>query len=88
MNACYINIKGRVQGVGFRYHTVRKANELGIRGFVKNDPDGSVSIEAEGLEDFLKEFISWCYVGPRFSRVDHVEIREISNRNYPDFRVR
>ena len=88
-NKCYqIRVTGRVQGVGFRYHTRNKAIELGIHGFVRNETDGSVWIEADGDEQNTKEFISWCYHGPRFARVEQIEVTEIELKYYTDFRIR
>ena len=74
----HINLKiyGRVQGVSFRYYTFQKACELGVNGFVRNEPDGSVYAEAEGSDDQLGEFVSWCHHGPMLARVSHVEIEE------------
>jgi acylphosphatase len=67
-----IRIKGMVQGVSFRENCLKKALSLGISGWVRNDPDGNVSVVAEGDGKKLKEFISWCYHGPQFARVDKV----------------
>jgi len=58
-----IAIFGRVQGVFFRRTVRHEANRLGIFGFIRNDPDGSVYIEAEGLEEKLTEFIMWIKAG-------------------------
>ncbi len=71
--AAIIKVYGRVQGVGFRYYTHKKALELGITGFVKNRPDGSVYIEAEGKEDQLELFIRWCEDGPAWAHVTKLE---------------
>ena len=51
-----IIVTGKVQGVWFRDSTLKKAHELGVKGFVKNQPDGSVYIEAEGTPSAIKEF--------------------------------
>jgi acylphosphatase len=59
-----IKIFGKVQGVGFRYYTHRKATELNITGFVQNRPDGSIYVEAEGEKENHDKFIQWCYEGP------------------------
>ncbi|MCB2196795.1 MAG: acylphosphatase [Bacteroidetes bacterium] len=83
-----INIYGKVQGVGFRYSTLQKANELGIAGFVKNRVDGSVYIEADGEPDTLKEFIAWCHRGPSRARVDDVKMEDIPYNNYKHFTVK
>ncbi len=65
-----ITVKGRVQGVGFRYNTASIARKYGIYGFVKNQVDGSVYIEAEAEIQALNLFIEWCKNGPMGSRVD------------------
>lgn len=67
-----INIKGRVQGVGYRYFAVQKAKEMGINGWVKNLVDGSVLIVAQGIEAEIKTFIDYLYIGPTRSRVDKI----------------
>jgi acylphosphatase len=82
-----IFVRGYVQGVGFRWSTARQARSLGINGFVRNMPDGSVYIEAEGSEDNLKEFIDWCKVGPGAGYVERVDAEQYPPINYPDFRI-
>jgi len=84
----HLNIKifGRVQGVFFRANAAKKADELGITGFARNEPDGSLYIEAEGEEENLKKFLSWCQKGPPFARVEKITSEYSSNlTNYPDF---
>ncbi|MFX0081651.1 MAG: acylphosphatase [Candidatus Hodarchaeota archaeon] len=68
-----IKVYGLVQGVFFRYTTRRVARRLDLSGYVKNMPDGSVFIEAEGPEDKLKELLEFAKAGPRNARVDRVE---------------
>ena len=80
-----IHVKGRVQGVGFRYSAVREARSRGITGFVKNQYDGSVYIEAEGLQEQLLEFVEWCRKGPGFVKSVTADPGEVEN--YPDFTV-
>jgi len=82
-----ISVKGRVQGVGFRYFVLRNAKRLGIRGFVKNMPDRSVYIEAQGQEENLNELIGLCWKGPDRSRVDSVETNEVVRKEWNDFYV-
>jgi acylphosphatase len=67
-----INITGRVQGVGFRYFAAQKAKEMGITGWVRNIVDGSVTIIAQGIEEEIKTFIDYLYMGPTRSRVDKI----------------
>ncbi|MBT8189199.1 MAG: acylphosphatase [Saprospiraceae bacterium] len=61
---------GHVQGVGFRYFTRKKANELSIHGWVQNEGDGTVKIMASGSQNDLLKFTEWCHHGPDTSRVD------------------
>lgn len=68
-----IRVSGLVQGVFYRHSAKLKTGELGITGFVRNEPDGSVYIEAQGEEKVLKEFLDWCYEGPDSARVEKVE---------------
>lgn len=70
----HLKITGRVQGVGFRASTRRRARDLGLTGWVKNLADGSVEAVAEGNEDDLEKLISWCKNGPRRARVDEVNV--------------
>jgi acylphosphatase len=58
-----ITLFGTVQGVFLRRTVAHEANRLGIRGFVRNDPDGTVRIEAEGLEEVLRGFVEWLKAG-------------------------
>ena len=83
-----INIYGKVQGIGFRYNALQKANELGVNGFVKNRSDGSVYIEAEGESEILEMFILWCKNGPSWSIVEDIKVVDIPLNNYKCFGVR
>ncbi len=68
-----INVYGYVQGVFFRYTTRKVARRLGLTGYVKNMPDGTVYIEAEGPEDKLLELLKFSKKGPKHAQVDKVE---------------
>jgi len=84
-----IRIYGRVQGVGFRFFTTRKAQLYRIKGWVKNMADGSVKCEAEGEKSDLQEFIKELKKGPRSARVRDVEIEKSDKlENYTSFEVR
>jgi acylphosphatase len=80
-----ISISGRVQGVFYRATAMEKATNLGIKGFARNERDGSVYMEAEGEEESLVEFIDWCYIGPPGARVDKVVKKEGIMKNYSSF---
>ncbi len=86
--AAILKISGRVQNVGFRYHTRKQAQELNISGYVKNEPDGSVYVEAEGEEESLDRFILWCHKGPNWARVDEVKIQVCQFQGYDGFVVK
>jgi acylphosphatase len=60
----HLIVSGKVQGVWFRESTRLKAEELMIKGWVKNRPEGTVEIVAEGMEPDIKKFVEWCHEGP------------------------
>jgi acylphosphatase len=82
-----IYVRGRVQGVGFRWSAAMEAVNLGINGFIKNLSDGSVYIEAEGYGKQLDAFIEWCRKGPGLSNVISVDVDSFPPVNYTDFRI-
>jgi acylphosphatase len=86
--AAILKVSGRVQNVGFRYHTRKTAEEYAISGFVRNMPDGSVYIECEGEEENLDRFILWCQQGPSWARVDHINIQNAPVQGYEGFQVK
>ena len=87
MNHVSIKISGRVQGVFFRASTKDAAEKFGIRGFVRNERDGSVYIEAEGEEDDLKQFVAWCHHGPVRAEVTNVELKEGPVQGFKRFEI-
>lgn len=66
-------VHGRVQGVGFRWSTTRTAEELGVRGTVRNRADGSVEVHAEAPAEAMRDLEEWLRRGPRSARVEAVE---------------
>ena len=68
------HISGMVQGVGFRYYVWHQARHLGLAGYVRNLPDGSVEAEAEGEEDKLNQFIKALKAGPSGAVVEVVKV--------------
>jgi acylphosphatase len=70
-------VRGRVQGVGFRWFVEREAHILGIAGWVRNNHDGSVEVLAQGTRDQLSGLHSRLREGPRAARVDAVEISDV-----------
>lgn len=74
IRTCVI-VHGRVQGVSFRHYTCRRALELGVTGWVRNLPDGSVEGLFEGDEPAVQVLVEWCRSGPPAARVERLDIR-------------
>lgn len=84
-----IIISGRVQGVGFRFSARENARKYNIKGFVMNKSNGDVKIVAEGQENDLESYLSWCRQGPSHAWVDNVIVHrsdEVSNYKYFDIK--
>lgn len=83
-----IVVVGKVQGVYFRASAKQKADALGVKGFVRNQPDGSVYIEAEAVPEVLTQFVMWCHQGPAHAMVQKVETAPAPLQNFVEFDVR
>ncbi|HEY3429355.1 MAG TPA: acylphosphatase [Cyclobacteriaceae bacterium] len=83
-----LKVSGKVQGVFFRASTIDVAEKFGINGFVRNEHDGSVYIEAEGEEENLKQFVEWCRHGPARAKVSNVDLKEGSVQWFTKFEIR
>lgn len=84
-----LKIYGTVQGVFFRDSAKKKAQELNLSGFARNELDGTVSIVAEGEEKDLSEFIEWCKGGPDHAKVEKVETEWLEPTNqFNDFSIK
>lgn len=81
-------IRGRVQGVGFRYFAERAAQRLGVSGWVRNDDDGSVEVYAVGNAEQLAELSGMLRMGPRWAEVRGVEESEAALEKLSGFSVR
>ncbi|WP_372622950.1 acylphosphatase [Falsiroseomonas sp.] len=75
MAARLLRIEGRVQGVGYRDWMIREANRLGLHGWVRNRPDGSVQALVDGDEGAVRTLLTACRRGPALARVDRIEER-------------
>ena len=82
-----ITVKGKVQGVYYRVTTKAVADQLGVRGTIKNDPNCDVVIEAEADKSTLDLFLDWCHEGPENAKVTSVETNEGELKNYRNFEV-
>ena len=71
-----LRIRGRVQGVGFRYFVLQRATELGVEGWVRNRIDGSVDAVVRADDDVLSVFLARVEEGPRWGRVDRLDVAD------------
>jgi acylphosphatase len=81
-------VRGRVQGVGYRYFVLRQAEALGIAGYARNRPDGTVEVVAEGADDVLASFEDRLRQGPSFAAVENLDRAPISPRGDQGFHIR
>lgn len=88
MSAIHAVVKGRVQGVGFRYFTQEEAANLGLSGWVRNLPSGAVEILASGPEDDLKIFVNRVNQGPPLSLVREMELEWTEDELNGAFQIR
>jgi acylphosphatase len=82
-----IIVKGKVQGVFYRASTKAVADQLGVKGYVRNETNGDVFIAAEGDKVSLEMFLDWCNEGPQNAQVTSVESNEGELKNYRNFEV-
>jgi acylphosphatase len=82
-----VTVNGRVQGVFFRAEAQQEAGRLGVGGWVRNEPDGSVAGHFEGQPDAVDSMVAWCREGPRRARVDQVDVREAEPTGMQGFDV-
>ena len=83
-----IKVIGKVQGVWFRASTKDKADEQGLSGYVKNEPDGSVFIEVSGAEKLIEDFLKWVKKGPELARVDELIVENNDKEYYDGFVIK
>jgi len=85
----HINVKifGKVQGVGFRFSARAKAKELDIKGFVRNEANGTVYAEIEGERKKLRQFIDWCQNDFGFAKVEKIESEQGKMKNFQEFSI-
>ncbi|SHL71167.1 acylphosphatase [Hymenobacter psychrotolerans] len=81
-------VHGRVQGVFYRQSTVQQARQLGLHGYARNNPDGTVTIEAEGPAHALDALQAWCHQGPPAAHVTQVDVAAGPVQHYTGFEVR
>lgn len=75
MSRARVRVRGRVQGVFFRAEAAERARSLGLGGWVRNCPDGSVEAVFEGNDERVASMVDWCGRGPSGARVDGVDVK-------------
>jgi len=87
MVRAHVYISGKVQGVGYRLSTQSEAVKLGIKGWVRNVPDGRVEAVFEGEQQAVDQIIQWCHQGPRAAVVKEVQVEYETPEGLPEFQV-
>ena len=82
-----VRISGRVQGVGFRYYTRQCAQDLGVRGWVRNLPGGGVEAVLEGERQEVGKLLNLLKTGPTHAIVSGMDISELAEKGYADFNI-
>lgn len=82
-----VTVTGRVQGISFRYYAAKQADQLGVTGWVRNNPDGSVSLEIEGESALVDHMLAWCRHGPPFAQVTDISIHPGQIKNHSSFDI-
>jgi acylphosphatase len=88
MASCRFLVRGRVQGVGYRYFVLQQAEGLGVAGFARNLPDGSVEVIAEADDTVLRQLEEQLRKGPSFAKVAAVERLDVAPRGGQGFHIR
>jgi acylphosphatase len=87
MKRALVVVRGSVQGVFFRAETHDRARSLGIAGWVRNAPDGTVEATFEGDEEKVKSMVEWCRRGPPGARVDDIEVTWVEPEGADGFSI-
>ena len=85
--AVQVRVSGRVQGVAFRWEAQRAAEKLGVTGWVRNEPDGSVTAHVEGEPDAVDDMVGWLRSGPPAARVSNVAVRDAAQTGATSFEI-
>lgn len=86
--AVRVVVRGRVQGVGFREATVRRARALGVLGWVRNREDGAAELHAEGPPAAVEALIAFLHEGPRAAQVSDVQVERVRVEGHEQFAIR
>ena len=85
--AVQVRVSGRVQGVAFRWEAQHAAQQLGVTGWVRNQPDGSVTAHVEGEPDAVNDMLVWLRAGPPAARVTNVAVRDAAPTGADSFEI-
>jgi acylphosphatase len=85
--AVQVRVSGRVQGVAVRWEAQHAAQKLGVTGWVRNEPDGSVLAHVEGEPDAVNDMVAWLRAGPPASRVTDVAMRDAAPTGATSFEI-
>lgn len=89
MVCAHLLISGRVQGVAFRASIRRKAQQLGVKGWVRNTEDGKVEVVVEGEKEAVEELIEWAKQGPWLAKVEKVKVSWKENQpGFDNFKIK
>ena len=88
MKAVTVKVTGRVQGVSFRWYAVQEAERLGVAGWVRNEPDGSVAAHVEGDDAAVDAMMAWCRRGPSYASVRDVAVTDAQVSGAHGFDIR
>jgi acylphosphatase len=86
--AVTVKVTGRVQGVSFRWYAVQEAERLGVTGWVRNEPDGSVAAHIEGDAAAVDTMVDWCRSGPSYAAVRGVAVTDAAPTGASGFGIR
>jgi acylphosphatase len=86
--AVTVRVTGRVQGVAFRWYAVQEAERLGVRGWVRNEPDESVAAHLEGDKEAVEAMVAWCRRGPSSAVVRDVAVTDALPTGAVSFGIR
>jgi len=88
VKAVTVKVTGRVQGVSFRWYAVQEAERLGVAGWVRNEPDGSVAAHVEGDDAAVDAMVAWCRRGPSYASVRDVAVTDAQVSGAHGFDIR
>jgi len=87
MSTVHLIIQGKVQGVFYRASARKMADQLDVRGWVRNGYEGNVEIMAQGADEQVEKFIHWCKQGPPAARVEKITVEAVAEQSFLAFNI-